>query len=307
MRTIELDSQVLTGMQKCWQYFDLRFLQNWHRDANKVANVEEVEVDDEGSPLEKGDIAHIALKHYYSTQALYQDMPPEVPRPNKLDTINEAIEIARLEGTKQDLPMSELTRILEIMQEYFHYYVDKDNFNIILVEKPFSKVLYESEEDDLRIVYTGIIDLGIDSPMTKNTPMDHKTKGKWYPTYELNNQFIGYAWALESNWVIENKIGFQKKEPKGGRFQRKIHSVPPYLIEKWKQQAIDTVKEGIYNFERGRYPHRFGSCNMFGGCEYMMACNTPDKEIQREKLMQFFYKGIPWSPYSRDGHIETKK
>lgn len=297
MRTVEIDSQVLTAMQKCLYYWDLRFNRHW-MPQSEVPKEFEDRIKLEG--MTSGGLGHKFLEHYYSELQTNQMIGRQK---SQLDIIEECRQIHREEAISTNLPITECERQLDILTKYCHKYLDFDReMEIILVERPFSKILYESEEDDLRIVYTGVIDLGINSKMTNNTPMDHKTQGKDYPIFDLNNQFLGYAWAMESNWAIVNKISFYKSKKEEDRFKRQIISVSDEMIETWKEQAIYTVKRAVRAYEEGiSHKHKeFGACSQFFGCEFLHVCSNRNKDIELMNLQKSHFVGEPWNPYTRD-------
>ena len=282
-RIVALDSQVLNAIQSCETLADFSFIQNWRPNATP-------------EPFEKGDLGHIALKNYYSIKHLSQETGVAF---DSLQVIRDSLALSRAKSTDMDLPAQEVERILQITERYFHYYGDRDEFNIRAVERPFTRLLHE--DDDTIIYYEGIIDLLYESKMTKLTVMDHKTKGKQYSHIERTNQFIGYSWAFDTNWVIVNGIGLQKDVSDEKRYKRQILSITDGVKEQWKKQAVKSVKRFISHLEVGEIEMNISHCPAWGGCQFKDACNAAgDKSVQLSTLMRMFYKGAPWSPYTRD-------
>jgi len=279
-KRVVLDSQILTSIQNCHELTNLTFLQNWRPNETP-------------EPFEKGDLGHTILQHYYTVMQIEQDTGAKVDR---LQLIRDSIELARAKSIDMSMPDSEVDRVLNIYRGYFEHY-QNDYFRIISVERPFTKLLYSDNE--LEIYYEGIIDLVYESAITKLTVMDHKTKGKQYSHIERDNQFIGYAWAFDTNWVIINGIGLQLKAKFEERYKRQVLSISDVLKEQWKKNAIRSVKLFIEDMESNEYHMNIAHCKTWGGCIHRETCNATDPEVKRNILMRMFYQGVPWSPYTR--------
>jgi len=279
-KRVVLDSQILTSIQNCHELTNLTFLQNWRPNETP-------------EPFEKGDLGHTILQHYYTVMQIEQDTGVKVDR---LQLIRDSIELARAKSIDMSMPDSEVDRVLNIYRGYFEHY-QNDYFRIISVERPFTKLLYSDNE--LEIYYEGIIDLVYESAITKLTVMDHKTKGKQYSHIERDNQFIGYAWAFDTNWVIINGIGLQLKAKFEERYKRQVLSISDVLKEQWKRNAIRSVKLFIEDMESNEYHMNIAHCKTWGGCIHRETCNATDPEVKRNILMRMFYQGVPWSPYTR--------
>lgn len=279
---VVLDSQILTSIQNCHELTNLTFLQNWRPNETP-------------EPFEKGDLGHVILQNYYSVLQLQQETGATVDR---LKLIRDSIQLARIKSVGMDLPDSEVSRLLNIYEGYFDYYQNED-FKIIAVERAFTKLLYE--DDELAIYYEGVTDLMYDSTMTKKTVMDHKTKGKQYSHTERDNQFIGYAWAYDTNWAVVNGIGLQKdpKTKPQDRYKRQVLSIPDALKEQWKENAVYSVRRFLEDVKANKFHMSFSFCKAWGGCLHHDTCNAIDPEIKRSVLMRKFYKGKDWSPYNR--------
>lgn len=278
---VVIDSQVLTSIQNCHELTNLTFLQHWRPNETP-------------EPFEKGDLGHVILQNYYSVLQLAQETNMPFDR---LQVIRDSIQLARVKSLDLQLPDQEVSRILNIYEGYFDYWIN-DNFKIMAVERAFTKLLYE--DDEVVIYYEGIIDLLFDSPLSRLTVEDHKTKGKQYSHTERDNQFIGYAWAFDTNWVIVNGIGLQQKAKPEDRYKRQTLSIPDTLKEQWKENAIISIKRFLEDVKREKFHHNIAHCKAWGGCLYREVCNAyPDQDIMRNILMRMFYKGQPWSPYNR--------
>ena len=170
MRTIALDSQILNTVQACARKANLEFLQNWRPTQKAEA-------------LEKGDLMHRMLAHYYrSRMANRQDLSK---------VIDEAIEIARIASVDMDLNESTIEENTFQFKEYALHY-QSDAWRPLEVERPFSKVLYRRDDEvvwrvgdviategtpgatgtvvreGLQILYEGVIDLVTDILRARN-------------------------------------------------------------------------------------------------------------------------------------------
>ena len=279
-KRVVLDSQILTSIQSCHELTNLTFLQNWRPNETP-------------EPFEKGDLGHTILQHYYTVMQMEQETGAKVDR---LQLIRDSIELARAKSIDMSMPDSEVDRVLTIYRGYFEFY-QNDYFRIVSVERPFTKLLYS--DDELEIYYEGIIDLVYESAITKLTVMDHKTKGKQYSHIERDNQFIGYAWAFDTNWVIINGIGLQLKAKFEERYKRQVLSISDALKEQWKKNAIRSVRLFIQDMEANDFHMNIAHCKTWGGCIHKDTCNATDPDIKRNILMRMFYQGVPWSPYTR--------
>jgi hypothetical protein len=195
------------------------------------------------------------------------------------------------------LPDTEVSRVLKIFEAYFDVYLN-DTFKILAVEKAFTKLLYS--DDELEIYYEGIIDLLYESKITAQTVMDHKSKGKQYSHIERDNQFIGYAWAFNTNWVVINGIGLQlKPKSEAERYKRQVLSISDTLKEQWKKSAIKSIKGFLADTQAKEFHMNIAHCKAWGGCLFRETCNATDPDIKRSILMRMFYQGAQWSPYNR--------
>jgi hypothetical protein len=280
-KRVAIDSQVLTSIQNCHELTNLTFLQNWRPNVKP-------------EPFEKGDLGHVILQNYYSVLQLQQETGIPVDR---LQLIRDSVQMARAKSIGMDLPDSEVERLIKIYTVYFDHYLN-DTFKILAVERAFTKLLYS--DDELEIYYEGIIDLLYESQITKLTVMDHKTKGKQYSHVERDNQFIGYAWAFETNWVIVNGIGLQiKPKSEAERYKRQVLSISDALKEQWKKSAIKSIKNFLAETETEDFHKNIAHCKAWGGCLFRETCNADDPDVKREILMRMFYQGAKWSPYNR--------
>jgi hypothetical protein len=210
---------------------------------------------------------------------------------NVFESRDKAIWEGRSYAIETDLDAEYLEFELGIFRQYVEHYAS-EAWTPIEVEQPFFKVIYEREDefftdDDgapqlrtegLTVLVEGRIDLMIKN---LNDPLpiivDHKTIEKDSMIWGITNQYKCYCWALGLNNIVINKIGFQKKDPDNGRFNRPSLSYSKEQIDEWVEDTkfwaglLDTF------LTTGYWPHKYASCHHFGGCPFRKVCDTtPD-------------------------------
>lgn len=300
MRTIALDSQILNTVQACARKANFEFLQNWRPTEKAEA-------------LEKGDLMHRMLAHYYRAR--------QAQRTDYSKVIDEAMDVARHASVDMDLNESTVEENMKQFKCYALHY-QNDGWRPLEVERPFSKVLYQRDDEviwrvgdviateatpgatstlvkeGLRILYEGVIDLITDTPHGIFV-VDHKTASRRSTPTKLSNQFMGYSWATGSYNFIVNRIGFQKTLKEEDRFQRPFLSYNKQILAEWAQSAIYWTKVLVGYIDTGYYPPNFTSCDKYAGCIFQGVCEAIP-EVREFKLQTNFYVGEPWSPHTRD-------
>src|SRR5215471_6018305 len=214
-RIITMDSQILNTISLCER-------------RTKYAVIDGIKPEQTGEALERGDLMHKMLEVYESQRCNLVDVnsptwmqlldetngmrPPE----GDFDVKEYAISAGRFFATKMDLAPEEIEEVIRNFNEYVDFYKD-DPWETLAVESVGSKILYENE--DYKFLYTFKIDRFAKRDQIM-APWDYKTSKRRQETSSLSNQFIGYAWATDSNYVIVDKIGFQKTLKAAERFQR---------------------------------------------------------------------------------------
>lgn len=283
MKTICVDSQMLTTFQECGEKFDLTFLQN-------LRPVHPVE------PLVKGDVLHTGLEAYY--RYLKAGLQTETSR----SVIHsQGIEIAALEMDAKaalngiDLELAEEVKIATL--EYLDFYKD-DDLVPLEVEEPFVMVLYENPEDDLRICYAGKIDLVATASRYRwePVPFDNKTTSRNQTPSGRSNQFFGYCNALGSSQLVVNRIGFQKTLSKAERFKRITLSYPSEYRERWVRNTIKWVYKLVWALETGRFEENLSSCDKYSGCAMKAICESINPEAREWVIESKYMVGERWDP-----------
>lgn len=297
-RVLPADSQILNTVMACGRKTNLEFKLNLR--PHKKAEA-----------LEKGDLMHRMLHPYYYGRIMH-------PKPHHLmidladgtqavhpyakfigmetkELIDTCTEIGRVASFDMDLEPEYRNECIKQFREYAFHFAG-DGWIAIEVEQSFSKTLYE--DDDLLILYEGIVDLVAEGPMGR-IAVDHKTASRKETPSDLSNQFMGYCWALDIPRLIINRIGFQKTVSAAERFQRIVLSYPEGRIDEWQYWATYWLK--IYDFYMMNdvWPPNFTSCDKYSGCIFRAICTRIPEA--REFTMQTKYRvAEPWSPHTRD-------
>jgi CRISPR/Cas system-associated exonuclease Cas4 (RecB family) len=219
--------------------------------------------------MDRGSFIHKLLAEYYTLKKDKSFDGSQV-----VDLINKHRADVLLETS---LPSDKIENAIKAFAQYLLFHKD-ESWEIIGVEEPFSKILYEGSE--LRIILEGKIDLIVKDNSGKIFPVDHKSVDReTYPT-SLKNQFIAYAWALDTNTLIENRIGMQKTKPPEEKFLRHIHNYSSDQINEWIEDAVYAVMRMHAAMQTEVYPGSFSHC---WSCFYKDICSTERQD--REKVI----------------------
>lgn len=284
-KTLMIDSQILNTYQSCTCKTYYQFVRNIRGLFKETA-------------LDKGGLLHEIMKYHYefikyNQSHIYDGSVGEQFQGKEItyqQIIQTSIKKAQDYVLNSDLDVKTCEEVINTYQEYAQYYVN-DNWEIVSVENPFAKVIYEDE--DLKIVYCGIVDL-----VTTKAIVDHKSSSRRGNPTGLSNQFMGYAWAFNLNNVVINKIGFQKTLSAQEKFERHTKSYPQDLIDEWKANAIRVAKDlflDLQNQEQMVAKKNFTSCDKYSGCLYEKICGTQN-EAREFIIGKDYMIGEPWNP-----------
>jgi hypothetical protein len=236
-------------------------------------------------PLDKGTLVHLACETYYG------DLQRGV---NYNDAVVHALSSVRSAGIDTDLEVDDIIRVIDVMEEYFdHWRVADQNFQIIEVEKSILYLLHETE--DWRFYLSGKIDLIVTDNRYTNLPWDHKSYERKFPVSRMTNQFRNYVNALQSNFLIVNRIGFQTTLPAEEKFIRVPLSFDHIYLEQWKRNMIATIDHYVDCLVNDYWPMNETSCDKFNRrCEYFDVCDSSGIEAAEYKLATMFKDGEPW-------------
>jgi len=231
------------------------------------------QLDEKRDKMDQGSLFHELLEFHYTM--MKAGLPIN-------ETILGAIALADEKYRNDEYELDIVKACQKQYQEYAVYY-DNDGWTPLEIEVPFSKVLYQS--DNHTIVSEGIIDLIVKNLSETKFPVDHKTTSKSTPVSILSNQFMNYAWAVDSDIFVKNEIGFQVSKGVSDRFKRHVLTYDKTHIEEWRENVILYCMNLINYIEKDHFPKNFSSCNY---CSYQKICvSTPDA---REYKINSMYK-----------------
>lgn len=286
MKTLNIDSQMLNSIQNCARKTQYSF----------VYNLQPLEKEE---ALEKGDLMHKMLEVYYSLkldEGANMDSPLWLElmnnadiRPAKTNAVEIGVDAGIYFASQMAIPAEISEEVIEQFKAYCEFY-RHDDWHPISVEEVGSKIMYESE--DLRIVYSFKVDL-IAEKGNIIAPFDHKTSKQRKEPSSLSNQFIGYCYALGTNTIIVNKIGFQKTLKPAERFQRYVLSIDNARIEEWAENSIFWIIQYARYMEKDIFPMNLTSCDKYNGCIFRRICET-DRENRGWKLERDFKTVEQW-------------
>lgn len=271
-KTLFIDSQILSTIMLCPKMTELRFVRN-------------LGTEQKPEPFERGDLLHKVFAKYYT------EIKEGVSRPF---ASSHALQFGREFAIQSQLDDIDVNDILYQCSEYFLYYHD-ESWHPIAVEQPFSFVLYE--DDDLKIIYGGIIDLVVELENDPIMPVDHKSQKKRYDISDLSNQFMGYCTALGVNNININKVGFQKTLKPNERFTRQRMSYSDERLHEWKiKVAVPWARQLIFHEETGMWPMNWTSCDKYSGCFYKNYICRASPDVREYNIERHFVIQEPWNP-----------
>jgi len=236
--------------------------------------------------LDRGTIVHIGCEVYY--QALKNGMRYDEAVTAALSKIREA------GVTASELEPEMIERTLDVMEEYFDYWrVADQSFQIVDVEQPFIYLLYE--DDEVRIHLAGKIDLIISDNKYTNLPYDHKSYDRKSEVHRMTDQFKNYCYAIKSDYLIVNRIGFQKTLAPHEKFERIPLSYDPLVFEQWKINVIKNIFYYLTCVAENSWPMNETSCDKYNRkCEYFEPCDASGVEAKMYKLKANYIEIEPW-------------
>ena len=240
---------------------------------------------EKAKPLDRGTLVHLACEIYY------EDLKNGIVFH---DAVNHALSAVRRAAIDTELDVDDILRVIEVMEEYFdHWRVADQGFQIREVEKSILYLFHEAET--WKLYFSGKIDLIIDDNRYTNLPIDHKSYDRSYPTGRMSNQFRNYVNALNSNFLLVNKIGFQTTLKPHEKFTRIPLSYDSVYMDQWKQNVIKTMEHYVECLADGYWPMNETSCDKFNRkCEYYDVDDSSGKEAAEYKLATMFKDGEPW-------------
>lgn len=235
--------------------------------------------------LLRGSLVHIVLESYYKDKLS-----------NLFDfesSVTKALNIGEVFAINKEIPQEIQDKWFPVLKSYFEYYKD-ENWKILKVEKPFSRIMWVEEDkpckdheskidpncenckEGFTLAFQGKIDLEVEVPEFTNLGsiiVDHKSVERNDPINQRESQFLGYTWARDSRIMIVNRIGSQKDESL--RFNRLFIQYPSNDIhDEWRLSVVHWFKEFLRYKDEGFFPMNYSSCNKYGGCPFLRICDT---------------------------------
>jgi hypothetical protein len=235
--------------------------------------------------LDIGGLLHEGFEAYYKALAQQAHFDDAVEKASL------AIRVKSSDPEESNVDVLEAEGLIKILQENLDFWRHEDEHLIIhSVEAPFAYVLYE--DDEVRILVTGKIDLLVDRPALggatdyKNLPIDHKSRSRTSDTLRLSNQFQNYCVATNSNYLIVNIVGLQKSLKPDEKYKRIPLSYDHFLLQQWKDNTIKIILDQYLTCVSERsWPMRLTSCLKFNRrCEYYEVCDSSGEEAKAFKL-----------------------
>lgn len=287
MKILTIDSSILNTIQQCARKTQYSFVYNLQPHERDPA-------------LEKGDLMHKMLEVYYGMKL---DDGPDKESAVWLELINDAgirpigdpvkkgVDAGLYYASKMAISSDISNEVIEQFQAYCEYY-EHDSWHPLHVEETGDKDLYINEEAGMRIVYTYKIDLVAEKGRIK-APFDHKTGSRRQEPSSLSNQFIGYCYAMNTNTIVVNKIGFQKSLKPADRFNRYILTVDDRRINEWIQNSVYWTINYYKLQEEDFFPMNLTSCDKYSGCVFRRVCES-DLDSRQWKLDRDYVQVQPW-------------
>jgi hypothetical protein len=250
--------------------------------------------------LDLGGVMHEGFEVYFN---MLKDGKPYQDRMHsallKIKIISADPDQSQLEPEEVDL----LLKVFEQTCDYWRY--EDETLEILEVERAFVYVLYE--DDYVRIIISGKIDLIVNIPAFRNSPRyegipyDHKSFSRDGEVLRLNNQFMNYCSAVNSDMIRINRVGLhdpdaKKPKPAEEKFKRITLSYDPIILADWRMNLTRVILDRYLESVRSNFwPQDFTSCLKFNRkCEYYEVCDSSGIEAKLFKLSSGFASVSPW-------------
>ena len=287
---IVLDASKIDLFETCPQRYDYR------HNKNKVLPILK-----KAKALDIGGLAHSGLEVYF--KALAEGVHYNDRMQATLMKIRE--KAANAEESNSD--PNDVQNLLHSVEGSCDYWRSEDEncIEVLGVEEPFLYLLYE--DDNVRILISGKIDLFCNYRQIgrgsnyEGLPMDHKTFSRDSMLLRKSNQFENYCYAVDSNYLIVNRIGLhdpgvKNPKPPEEKYQRLPLSYDPIYLKRWKDNLTKMLlNEYLGCVAEDFWPEKPTSCNKFNRlCEYYNVCDASSDEDKARKIESEYVDGEPW-------------
>lgn len=246
---LTLNSHSLSNLQECESKFKYRDILCIRPRVTKKA-------------LVKGNIITRILANYYQRK---------MKNKNVLIPLNPMM-LMKLGQKHLGMTIQESMTFAGVMWDYHKTY-QNETWRPIAVEKGFSKLLYEDNENIF--VYEGkpdlIVEIGNDT-----VGIDHKHQSKAYTIFEFNNQAMGYCWSLGLSYFVYNYIKFTKEDI----FRRCTYKFTSAQLAQWQSDTVEWFFRAKHIISFRHYMRNWTCQNKFGVCEYAPLCIQPSQSAR---------------------------
>jgi hypothetical protein len=245
--------------------------------------------------LDIGSLAHNGLEVYYRMLAENEHFDERVSA-----CVTKIKELST-DVSEYISDTDKVTHLCGVIEENLDYWrsEDESSLEILQVEQPFAYTLFE--DDTVRFIISGKIDLLVNfhgigrNASYSGLPIDHKTFSRDSEVLRKSNQFINYCNAVESNYLVVNRIGLTQKKAEE-KFKRLPLSYDPLYIKAWKDNLIKMLgNEYLTCIATGSWVEKPTSCNKFNRtCEYYIICDSSGQDAKDFKLENEFIDAPEW-------------
>lgn len=260
MRNLILSPSSLDAVQSCpraWQYSKQYLLTTNYNDPN----------------ADRGTLCHYILEKYYNNI-----------KASGTQTVDDILHLAAIKRAGLQVEDDVWTLIQKSFREYVEFYTR--DWHPLEIEKTFSKILFEDEALDLRVIMEGKMDLIAELSDKRQIVSDHKSVTRDDKIYRrLDNQFCCYSWATGISTVVVNKFGLQKTKKPADKFGRPSLSYNADIIAAWVEQAKRSAIALAAEIEAGGwFSQRFSSCQY---CRFNSLCEASDAGREFQMRVDF--------------------
>jgi len=104
---------------------------------------------------------------------------------------------------------------------------------------------------------------------------------KWGEQWRMRGQFLGYCWLVQQLGLNVHGVVVRGLAPKktGPDFAEVQLFHQQWQIDRWAEQMRRDVRSMIEHWREGIWDWNYGeACSAYGGCPYMMLCESPTPE-----------------------------